>query len=120
LALVVGTNVALATVRICEAFTVTAGDCVRFGDKTGLTFADRVSSLVCTEGIRTTRGGVTRIWSDNTSLTLTDISLVTVWVSYTFRSTTCDGIRFRYKSRFTSTDRISIEVYCTDSPWATG
>lgn len=75
--------------------------------------------MVCTESIGSTRRWIAGVRTDNTSLILADIPLVTVRVPHTFRPTSCYGVRFRYKARFTSTDRVTTKVYCTYGSWTT-
>jgi len=118
-ALVVGAHVATTAVRVGVALTVTSGYGVRFGDEARVTLTDRVSTLVCTESVGSTWRWITGVGTDNTSLVLAYIPLVTVRIPHTFRTTSCDGVRFRYKARFTSTNRVTTKVYCTYSSWAT-
>ena len=62
-------------------------------------------------GSRSTGVGVAGIRFDNTSSSLTNVSLLTVGVNDTLRSTTGDGIRFWDETRFTGTDGIASGVH---------
>ena len=63
-------------------------DSVRFGHKSRQTSTYWVTIIVwCASGAGTTWAGLTWVWSLNTSLLSTHISILTIWVHYALRST---------------------------------
>ena len=64
---------------------------------------------------RTTRVGITWVRGLNTFLVLTDVSCLTVWIPFTFWTTTSDGVRFGNQALETSTDGVSKFVGHTPS-----
>ena len=93
------TNKTSLTIWISDTFWLTSWDCVWVWDQTRLTSADGIASASdWTLSTWSTRVGVTWIWLDNTSLTLTNVTLLTIWVSDTLRSTSW------YKSRISTLD----------------
>ena len=83
------THKASLTIWISDTLWLTSRDCVWVGNQTSLTSTDGITSASDrTLSTWSTWVGVTWIWLNNTSLALTNISLLTVWVSDTLRSTT--------------------------------
>jgi len=103
------TNVSLLTVRVYDAFRLTAGDGVRVGDEARLTSTDGVA---CPGhgafGSRSTGRRVTRVWLDDTSLALANVSLLAIRVDDTLRFTARDGVWVGDEARLTSTDGVAI------------
>ena len=65
--------------------------------------ANSISKIVShTSSSRTTRGWVTRVGFFNTTLAFTNVPRLTIRIKHTFRTATCDCIRFRNQSRIAS------------------
>jgi len=118
---VVVTDVAGATVGVNLTLSSTPRDGVRHGDISWQASAHWVTlSVLHALSVGATRRWLTRVWTWDTSLGLTHVPCVTVWVTCTLRSTASDGIRFGDQTRLTSADGVSSEVNCTDSTRSTG
>jgi len=118
---VVVTDVAGTTVRVHLALSPAALDSVWHGDEAWQTPAHRVAlSVLHTLSVGSTGRGLTRVWSGNTSLTLTHVSSLTVWVSGALWSTPGDGVRLGDQSWLTPTDGVTSKVDSTHSSRSTG
>ena len=115
------TNVSPLTIWISHTLRFTSRDGVRVWDQSRLTSTDGIaSSCHWALSSRSTRVGITGVRFDNTSSSLTNVSLLAVRVNDTFWSTTCDGVRFWDQTRFTGTDGIACWVHIAPSSRSTG
>ena len=103
------TDESLLTVRVNDTLRLTPGDSIGVGDEARLTSADGVTRPRY-RALRpgATGRGVTRIGLHNTSLVLTDVSLLTVRVSHTLRLTPGDSVGVGDETRLTSADGVTI------------
>jgi len=120
--LIAPADIASLTVRVPDTLPVTPRDGVRGWYEAWVALADRVACSICTEGVGSTGGRLTRVRPDNTPLTLADkVSPVSaVRVPDTLWATPCDGVRLGHQPRLTSTDGVSSQVDRAVSSWATG
>ena len=103
------TNESLLTVRVNDTLGLTPGDGVGVGDEAGLTSADGVT---CPRHGALSSGAtgrrVTRVWLDHASLTLANISLLTIRIYDTLGLTPSDGVRIGDEAGLTSADGVTI------------
>jgi len=114
-------NISSLAIRIPDTLGFTSRNGIRVWDQTRLTSTDGIaSSGDGALGSRSTGVGITGVRFYNTSSSLADVSLLTIGVNDTLRSTTCDCVRFWDETRFTGTDGIAGWVYITPSSRSTG
>ena len=103
------TDVSLLTVRVNDTLRLTPGDSVGVGDEARLTSADGVTRpRYRALRPRSTGRRVTRIGLHNTSLALTDVSLLTVRIYDALRLTPGDSVGVGDESGLTSADGVTI------------
>ena len=98
----------MLAVRVNDTLGLTPGDGVGVGDEARLTSADGVTiasdRALCS---RSAGRWVTRVGLHDTSLALTNVSLLTVWVNDTLGAAASDGVGLGYEAGLTGADGIA-------------
>lgn len=111
----------MLAVRVNDTLGLTPGDGVGVGDEARLTSADGVT--IASDGALCSRSAgrwVTRVGLHNTSLALTNVSLLTVWVNDTLGAAASDGVGLGYEAGLTGADGIASRIDITLGPGSAG
>jgi len=114
-------NVSLLAIRVDDTLGFTSGDGVRVGDEAGLTSTYGIA-IASDTALSSGAAGVwvTRVWLHNTSLALTNVSLLAIGVYNALRAAASDGVRLGDEARLTGANGIASRIDIALGPGSTG